>query len=330
MVRTSRVVGGLGDEPLDGGRERLVRVVDEDVAGPDGGEDVGRLVLVGWDEARRRDRGPRLGAQLRVGRGRRSGTARSGRACPRSRSRRPASSPSPRRSRLRVAAGIVRSTSRRTASPNRRRRSSSSMAMSRSSASSSSTVKSALRVTRNRCASTTSMPVNRSRRLAAMTWSMGTNRWGSTSSRRGRIWGTLTRAKTRSPVSGSRRPTAIDRLSVEMYGNGWPGIDRERGQDREDLVVEALAERAAWCSGDRGVVDDRDAFGGEGAARSRRRSPNARRRGRGPARGLPPAARPACGRPGPGLRRRPRSAGAARRSGPGRTRRGSRRRWRRT
>ena len=26
-----------------------------------------------------------------------------------------------------------------------------------------------------------------------------------------------------SPVSGSRRPTAIDRLSVEMYGNGWPG-----------------------------------------------------------------------------------------------------------
>ena len=53
-----RVVGGLGDEPLDGGGERLVRVVDEDVAGPDGGEDVGRLVLVGRDEPRRRDRRP--------------------------------------------------------------------------------------------------------------------------------------------------------------------------------------------------------------------------------------------------------------------------------
>ena len=35
--------------------------------------------------------------------------------------------------------------------------------------------------------------------------------------------GTLTRAKTRSPFSGSRSPTAIDRLSVEMYGNGCPG-----------------------------------------------------------------------------------------------------------
>ena len=42
-----RVVGGLGDEPLDRRGERLVRVVDEDVAGADRGEDVGRLVLVG-------------------------------------------------------------------------------------------------------------------------------------------------------------------------------------------------------------------------------------------------------------------------------------------
>ena len=56
-----------------------------------------------------------------------------------------------------------------------------------------------------------------------MIWSSRTNRFGSTSIRRGRIGGTLTRAKWRSPVSGSRSPTAIDRLSVEMYGNGWPG-----------------------------------------------------------------------------------------------------------
>ena len=48
-----RIVGGLGDEPLDRRRERLVRVVDEDVAGADRGEHVGRLVLVGRDEPRR-------------------------------------------------------------------------------------------------------------------------------------------------------------------------------------------------------------------------------------------------------------------------------------
>ena len=59
-----RVVGGLGDEPLDGRGERLVRVVDEDVAGPDGGEDIGRLVVIGRDEAGRRDGRP--GRRLEV------------------------------------------------------------------------------------------------------------------------------------------------------------------------------------------------------------------------------------------------------------------------
>ena len=52
------IVGRLGDEPLDRRGERFVRVVDEDVAGADRGEDVGRLVLVGRDEAGRRDRRP--------------------------------------------------------------------------------------------------------------------------------------------------------------------------------------------------------------------------------------------------------------------------------
>ncbi len=40
------------------------------------------------------------------------------------------------------------------------------------------------------------------------------------------------------------------------------GIDRERRQDREDLVEEALAERLVVLR-DRGVVEELDAFGGE-------------------------------------------------------------------
>ena len=52
------VVGGLRDEPLDRRGEALVRVVDEDVAGADRGEHIGRLVLVGRHEPRRHDRRP--------------------------------------------------------------------------------------------------------------------------------------------------------------------------------------------------------------------------------------------------------------------------------
>ena len=74
----------------------------------------------------------------------------------------------------------------------------------------------------------------------------------------------MTRAKPRSPVSGSRSPTAIERLSVEMYGNGWPGVDGERRQDREDLVEEPLAEGVVVL-GDRGVVEELDALGRERA-----------------------------------------------------------------
>ena len=43
------------------------------------------------------------------------------------------------------------------------------------------------------------------------------------------------------------------------------GIDRERGQDREDLVEEPLAERLVVL-GDRGVVDELDAFLGQSLA----------------------------------------------------------------
>ncbi len=60
------------------------------------------------------------------------------------------------------------------------------------------------------------MPRNSSSRFASMTWSRSTNLSRSTANRRGRMGGILTRAKRFSPVSGSRRPTAIDRLSVLM------------------------------------------------------------------------------------------------------------------
>ena len=63
------VVDGLADEPLDRGDEALVRVVDEEVADPDRREDVGRLVLVGRDEAG--------GVTGRPGRALRSGRSRS-------------------------------------------------------------------------------------------------------------------------------------------------------------------------------------------------------------------------------------------------------------
>ena len=54
---------GLLDEPLDRARERVVRVVDQDVALAHGGHHVRRLVLVGL-EPRLGDRRPRLVAQV--------------------------------------------------------------------------------------------------------------------------------------------------------------------------------------------------------------------------------------------------------------------------
>ena len=83
--------------------------------------------------------------------------------------------------------------------------------------------------------------------------------------RRGSNGGILTRAKRCSPVCGSRRPTAIESVSVLMYGNGWPGVDRERRQHRVDLVVEAPAQGLVVV-GDLVVVEDLDALGRELAA----------------------------------------------------------------
>ena len=162
----------------------------------------------------------------------------------------------------RVTSGIERSTSSRTASPKRRRRISSSIASSRSSASSSSIAMSASRVTRNRWVSRISMPRNSSSRLASMTWSSSTNRSRSTSNRRGRSGGILTRANRFSPVSGSRSPTAIERRERADVRERVPRVHRERREDREDLVVEPLAERLVVL-GDLVVVEDLDALGGE-------------------------------------------------------------------
>ncbi len=114
--------------------------------------------------------------------------------------------------------------SRRTARPKRRRRSSISTFASRSSASSSSRVRSALRVTRKTACSSTTMPTNIVCSWAAMICSTGTNRLPSGSgTRRGKTLGTFTRAKRRSPVSGSLTIAARLSAMLEMYGNGCAG-----------------------------------------------------------------------------------------------------------
>ena len=119
---------------------------------------------------------------------------------------------------------MLRSTSRRTASPKRRRRRLRSMAASRSSASPSSRSRSASRVTRKVECDSTSMPGNSSPRRAAMICSRGTKRSPSgRATKRGSSGGTFTRAKRRSPVRGLRTSTARFSDRLEMWGKGWPG-----------------------------------------------------------------------------------------------------------
>src|SRR3990170_3269931 len=137
-----------------------------------------------------------------------------------------------------------RSTSSRTASPKRRRRSSSSMASSRSSASSSSMARSALRVTRKRWCSTTSMPGKSASRLAAMICSSNRYVRTPTSTRRGRTGGTLMRAKRLSLDSGSRTVTASESDRSLMYGNGWPGSPGRELEDRLPDRRQRLSGRA--------------------------------------------------------------------------------------
>ena len=160
----------------------------------------------------------------------------------------------------RVNSGMERSTSSRTASPKRRRRTSSSMASRRSSASSSSIAMSASRVTRNRCVSRISMPRNSSSRLASMTWSRSTNRLGSTSNEPGQERRDLDAGepvlaglRVAQPHGDRQRERADVRERVSR-------VDRERGEHREDLVVEPLGERPVVL-GDVVVVEDLDALG---------------------------------------------------------------------
>ncbi len=67
------------------------------------------------------------------------------------------------------------------------------------------------------------MPGNRSEMCAAMTSSSGTKRCWVTSTNRGRLGGTFTRANSSVPVMGLRTTTARLRDSPEMYGNGCAG-----------------------------------------------------------------------------------------------------------
>ena len=86
------------------------------------------------------------------------------------------------------------------------------------------------------------MPLNSRSRLASMTWSMSTNVEGAISMSRGRIWGTLTRAKPALAglrVAHADRDREAERADVRER---VARVDGERGEDREDLVDEALAQ----------------------------------------------------------------------------------------
>ncbi len=125
----------------------------------------------------------------------------------------------------RVTSGISSCTSSLTTSPKRRRKTCSSMAWSRSSGSSvSASSMSELRVIRNAYQLRISIPGKSALRLAPITCSSGTNWCGRPNeTHRGRLFGTFTRAKWSSPVSGSRTSTASESERLEMYGNGCPG-----------------------------------------------------------------------------------------------------------
>ena len=103
------------------------------------------------------------------------------------------------------------------------------------------------RVTRKRCVSCTVMPENRMSRFAAMSCSIGTKVDESTSMSRGTTGGTFTRAKSSSPVSGSSRLTASERLSVEMYGNGRPGSTASGVRTGNSSRTNRSRSRS-WCS----------------------------------------------------------------------------------
>ncbi len=94
----------------------------------------------------------------------------------------------------------------------------------RSSATSSSFPTSAFRVTRNVEWSMISVLGNSKSRFDLMTSSSSTNRVSSPiRTRRGRFLGIFTRENVGSESSSRRVNTAIERLKLEMNGNGWAG-----------------------------------------------------------------------------------------------------------
>ncbi len=230
--------------------------------------------------------------------------------------------------------------STRTISPKRRRRSSSSTACSRSAASSE-TSRSASRVTRKTSQSTISMPGNSASRWWAMTSSSATRRRSGLARRgallaartkRGRISvGTFTRANTVSSVARVAHEHRQAEGEVGDVGEGPPGGDRQRGQRREDHLLEVARQLGALVlvellHADHARSRARPARGAADLRSSRSGARPAPARARGSARS---SAR-ACARPDSGSRRPRRSGRAGRRRAPCSTRRGSSCRSRRT
>ena len=232
-----------------------------------------------------------------------------------------------------TSAGVPVSISSRTQlAPLRRRSKTVWISSSRSPASSSSTSRSASRVTRKTYRSPTCMPGNSQSRCAAITCSIAMKRSPSGSANsRGNNGGTFSRAKRRPPVFGSRTSTARFSDRLEMYGNGCAGstdsgvrtgkirsvntsVSHARGSvlevvpaDQADPLLLELGDEHVAVEVVHLLHQRHDAF------------PDA-----------DSAARPGSCRRSSSARSPPHAARGARTPAPGRTRRGSPRRWRGT
>ena len=175
-------------------------------------------------------------------------------------------------------------TSSRTGDPKRRRASSRSIACSRSSSRSSSTSKSALRVIRKAWCSTTSMPGNNTPRCAAMSSSIGRNA-------RTIAVGTSARLHADEAVdvvghlhAGEVLATGVGVLhghreiqaQAADVGERVRGVDRQRGEHREDLLGEVDRQCPAFV----GPRDPTSAMIAMSFAGKLRAAPNRGRRGR--------------------------------------------------
>ena len=207
----------------------------------------------------------------------------------------------------------------------RRRRSSISSASRRSSASSSSSVRSALRVTRNVATSSITIPEKSVWRWAMISSSAGMKRDSSTSNRRGKTVGTLTRAKRRSSLLG----VGVGHHRADAQGElgdvreRVARVDGQRREDGEDALLVDLGHPLAVDGVEVVPADDGDALGGE------RRHQLVEVDGLlagdelvGPLRDLGQLLRSRCARRRSAPRRRRPPGPSGRPRGPGRTRRG--------